>query len=75
MKVMAKSKISGERQLQCLIAEKNIMLNDNPFLVHLHYSWQTPDKLFFVMDYIQGCVRVCGLMCVRERVKHVCVCV
>ena len=54
MKVMNKNKISGQRQLQCLIAEKNIMLNDNPFLVHLHYSFQTEEKLYFVMDYISG---------------------
>lgn len=54
MKIMNKTKISGARQLQCLIAEKNIMLNDNPFLIHLHYSFQTDDKLYFVMDYIPG---------------------
>jgi serine/threonine protein kinase len=54
MKVMNKTKITGARQLQCLIAEKNIMLNDNPFLVHLHYAFQTDDKLYFVMDFIQG---------------------
>eukprot|EP01119_Soliformovum_irregulare_P005485 TRINITY_DN1723_c0_g1_i2.p1 TRINITY_DN1723_c0_g1~~TRINITY_DN1723_c0_g1_i2.p1 ORF type:complete len:442 (-),score=129.97 TRINITY_DN1723_c0_g1_i2:37-1362(-) len=54
MKVMHKTKISGTRQLQCLIAEKNIMLNDNPFLVHLHYSFQTPEQLYFVMDFISG---------------------
>jgi len=54
MKIMNKTKISGARQLQCLIAEKNIMLNDNPFLIHLHYSFQTDDKLYFVMDYISG---------------------
>jgi len=54
MKIMNKTKISGARQLQCLIAEKNIMLNDNPFLIHLHYSFQTTDKLYFVMDYISG---------------------
>lgn len=54
MKIMNKTKISGQRQLQCLVAEKNIMLNDNPFLIHLHYSFQTNDKLYFVMDYIPG---------------------
>jgi len=47
MKIMNKTKIKGQRQLQCLIAEKNIMLNDNPFLIHLHYSFQTEDKLYF----------------------------
>jgi len=54
MKIMNKSKISGQRQLQCLIAEKNIMLNDNPFLVHLYFAFQTEDKLYFVMDYLPG---------------------
>jgi len=54
MKIMDKTKISGQRQLQCLIAEKNIMLNDNPFLIHLHYAFQSEDKLYFVMDYISG---------------------
>lgn len=54
MKIMNKTKISGQRQLQCLIAEKNIMLNDNPFLIHLYSSFQTADKLYFVMDYIPG---------------------
>jgi len=54
MKIVNKSKITGQRQLQCLIAEKNIMLNDNPFLVHLHYCFSTEDKIYFVMDYIPG---------------------
>jgi len=54
MKIMNKTKIKGQRQLNCLIAERNIMLNDNPFLVHLHYSFQTDDKLYFIMDYISG---------------------
>jgi len=54
MKIMNKTKISGQKQLQCLIAEKNIMLNDNPFLVHLHYSFTNQERLYFVMDYISG---------------------
>jgi len=54
MKIMNKTKISGQRQLQCLIAEKKIMLNDNPFLVHLYYSFQTTEQLYFVMDFISG---------------------
>lgn len=54
MKIMNKNKVSGQRQLQCLIAEKNVMLNDNPFLVHLRFSFQTEEKLYFVMDYISG---------------------
>jgi len=30
------------------------MLNDNPFLVHLYYSFQTTEQLYFVMDFISG---------------------
>jgi serine/threonine protein kinase len=37
-----------------LKAEKNILCNGHPFLVHLHYSFQTPEKLYLVMDYIGG---------------------
>lgn len=54
MKIIEKKLIANEQQLSCLVAEKTIMLNDNPFLVHLHYSFQTDDKLYFVMDVIPG---------------------
>lgn len=37
-----------------LLAEKKIMLNDNPFLVHLYYSFVSQNQLYFVMDYISG---------------------
>jgi serine/threonine protein kinase len=54
MKTINKIKIKNQKQFQYLISEKKVMLNDNPFLVHLHYSFQTEDKLYFVMDYISG---------------------
>ena len=27
---------------------------DSPFIVKLHYAFQTPDKLYFVMDFLNG---------------------
>ena len=36
------------------MGEKQILQNDSPFLVHLHYAFQTDAHLFFVMDFIAG---------------------
>jgi len=37
------------------LAEKHILQRiHHPFLVNLHYSFQTEDKLYFVLDYING---------------------
>ena len=27
---------------------------DSPFIVKLHYAFQTPAKLYFVMDFLNG---------------------
>lgn len=39
-----------------IMAERNVLLKSmkHPFLVGLHYSFQTPEKLYFVMDYVNG---------------------
>ncbi|KAG2464036.1 SGK1 kinase, partial [Polypterus senegalus] len=38
------------------MAERNVLLKSvkHPFLVSLHYSFQTPEKLYFVLDYVNG---------------------
>lgn len=38
------------------MAERNVLLKSlkHPFLVGLHYSFQTPEKLYFVLDYVNG---------------------
>lgn len=38
------------------MAERNVLLKNvkHPFLVGLHYSFQTTDKLYFVLDFING---------------------
>ena len=54
MKVMDKSLFETEKHMQSLLSERNIMLNDNPYLIHLYFSFQSPEKLYFVIDYISG---------------------
>lgn len=38
------------------MAERNVLIRNisHPFLVGLHYSFQTADRLYFVLDYING---------------------
>ena len=36
-------------------AERDILEKiDSPFIVKLHYAFQTPAKLYFVMDFLNG---------------------
>ena len=36
-------------------SEKNILMKlQHPFLVGLNYSFQTDDKLYFILDYVNG---------------------
>uniref|UniRef100_A0A8C6PWW4 Serum/glucocorticoid regulated kinase 2a n=1 Tax=Nothobranchius furzeri TaxID=105023 RepID=A0A8C6PWW4_NOTFU len=39
-----------------IMAERNVLLKSlkHPFLVRLHYSFQTAEKLYFVLDYVNG---------------------
>jgi len=55
MKVLNKSTIIARNEVEHTRSEKSILMKlEHPFLVKLHYSFQTPDKLYFVMDYING---------------------
>ena len=39
-----------------IMAERSVLLKNvrHPFLVGLRYSFQTPEKLYFVLDYVNG---------------------
>lgn len=39
-----------------IMAERSVLMKNikHPFLVGLHYSFQTTDKLYFVLDYVNG---------------------
>ena len=55
MKVLNKKTIVERNEVEHTKSERAILMKLNhPFLVRLHYSFQTPDKLYFIMDFING---------------------
>jgi len=55
MKVLNKQHILENKEMEHTKAEKNILQKlIHPFLVNLNYSFQTPERLFFIMDYVNG---------------------
>ncbi|KAK0069706.1 serine/threonine-protein kinase Sgk2-like isoform X3 [Biomphalaria pfeifferi] len=56
VKVLQKQAIMRRNEAKHIMAERNVLLKNvkHPFLVGLHYSFQTPDKLYFVLDYVNG---------------------
>jgi serine/threonine protein kinase len=55
MKVLKKEAISSPSQRLHTIAERKILQEiDSKFVVKLHYAFQNPDKLYFVMDFLNG---------------------
>jgi len=55
MKVLNKRTIIERNEVEHTKSEKSILMKlSHPFLVGLHYSFQTADKLYFIMDYING---------------------
>jgi len=55
MKVLNKRTIVERNEVEHTKSEKSILMKlEFPFLVKLHYAFQTSDKLYFIMDYING---------------------
>lgn len=55
MKVLSKKLVKQLKQITHTINERQILSkNSCYFLVRLHYAFQTPDKLFMVMDFAAG---------------------
>ena len=53
VKVLNKATIIKKNEQGHIMAERNVLSKNlsHPFLVSLHYSFQTPEKLYFVLDY------------------------
>ena len=56
IKVLQKKAIIRRNEVKHIMAERNVLLQNlqHPFLVGLHYSFQTSSKLYFVLDYVNG---------------------
>ena len=55
MKIMKKKFIAQKNQRLHTNAERKILEEINsPFIVKLHYAFQTEAKLYLVVDFIQG---------------------
>lgn len=55
MKVLRKEAIIARKQVAHTRAEKSILQKiQHPFIVSLHYAFQTKDKLYMILDYVNG---------------------
>lgn len=55
MKKLRKDVVAKRNLLVKTQAERDILEKiDSPFIVKLHYAFQTPAKLYFVMDFLNG---------------------
>lgn len=55
MKVLTKSNVIKRKQVEHTKTERRVLENiDHPFIVKLHYAFQTQKKLYFVLDYAAG---------------------
>ncbi|CAF1042341.1 unnamed protein product [Rotaria sordida] len=56
IKVVSKALIKRKREERHIMAERDVLVKNtrHPFLVSLQFSFQTPDKLYFVMDFVNG---------------------
>jgi len=56
MKVLKKKLVVDRGQLEHAMEERNVLekFTAHPFIVNLHYAFQTEDKLFFILDLCPG---------------------
>ncbi len=55
MKILKKSELRRRRQVERTQTERTILAAvRHPFIVCLHYAFQNTQKLYMIMDFVQG---------------------
>ncbi|KAJ3337899.1 hypothetical protein HDU93_000344 [Gonapodya sp. JEL0774] len=55
MKILPKRDIVDRKEVAHTLSERNVLIMaSSPFLVGLKFSFQTPEKLYLVLDYMSG---------------------
>ena len=55
MKILSKQHLVKRRQIERTRTERKVLsVVDHPFIMKLHYAFQTDDKLYLVLDYCPG---------------------
>ncbi|EQC35648.1 AGC protein kinase [Saprolegnia diclina VS20] len=55
MKTLSKPNVKRRNQVEHTRTERRVLgLTKHPYIVHLHYAFQTAQKLYFVIDYCPG---------------------
>lgn len=55
LKALKKKSLIVNKQLKYAIIEANILKQaNNPFIINLHYAFQTPHYLYLALDYCSG---------------------
>ena len=55
MKILKKSHLVRRRQIERTRTERKVLsVVNHPFIMKLHYAFQSPDKLYLVLDYCPG---------------------
>ncbi|KAH7819187.1 putative serine/threonine kinase [Monocercomonoides exilis] len=55
LKILRKDEIVKENQVQHTLTEKRVLQTlDHPFIVNLHFAFQTEKELFLVLDFVNG---------------------
>lgn len=67
IKILRKDQLVNENQIKPILSERKVLEQlDHPFLIKLHWAFQSHNELFFVMDICTGGELFCHLLLQRR---------